>query len=309
MAEPESANGNVTGSQRQQWADCKIPAKSGVGLKPQHYDQILRDLPDIGWFEIHAENYMGQGGAPHRYLSRIRECYPISLHGVGLSIGAAQPLDQDHLKRLKQVSKRYEPGLFSEHLAWSTHKTSYYPDLLPVPYNQQSFDQVCDHIDQVQEAMECQMLLENPSTYVAFETSTMDETEFISGVLKRTGCGLLLDVNNVYISANNQAYDPRAYIDALPMENVGEIHLAGHATDADENGEVLLIDTHDRQVADPVWLLYEHALTQCGPVPTLIEWDSNVPDWPTLFHEARAAEELLEKHRVSRSLESVHVSA
>ena len=172
---------------------------------------------------------MGEGGPPHYYLEQIRERYPISLHGVGLSIGAAQPLDLDHLARLKHVKERYEPGLFSEHLAWSTHNTAYYPDLLPVPYHQESLDQVCTHIDQVQNVMECQMLLENPSTYVAFDTSTMTEPEFISSIVQRTGCGLLLDVNNVFISANNQGYDPYRYIDEIPLESVGEIHLAGHA--------------------------------------------------------------------------------
>ncbi|MEM1050215.1 MAG: DUF692 domain-containing protein [Pseudomonadota bacterium] len=272
-----------------------IPARAGVGLKAQHYGDILDSRPDIGWFEIHAENYMGDGGPPHHYLSRIREIYPLSLHGVGLSIGAARPLDQEHLARLKAVNDRYAPGLFSEHLAWSTHDTSYYPDLLPVPYTEETLERVADHIDCVQETMGRRMLLENPSTYVAFETSTMSELDFLTRLTKRTGCGLLLDVNNVFVSATNQDYSPEAYIDGFPLDAVGEIHLAGHAVDRDETGATLLIDAHDREVADPVWALYERVIARTGPVPTLIEWDANVPDWATLLAEARAAEAILAK--------------
>lgn len=273
-----------------------IPARAGVGLKAQHYSDILDGRPDIGWFEIHAENYMGDGGPPHHYLSRIREIYPLSLHGVGLSIGAARPLDKEHLARLKTVNDRYAPGLFSEHLAWSTHDTSYFPDLLPVPYTQETLDRVADHVDCVQETMGRRMLLENPSTYLAFETSTMSELDFLAGLTERTGCGLLLDVNNVFVSATNQGYSPEVYIDAFPLDAVGEIHLAGHAEDCDETGATLLIDAHDRQVADPVWALYERVIARTGPVPTLIEWDSDVPDWATLLAEARAAETLMTKN-------------
>ncbi len=270
-----------------------VPERAGVGLKAQHYSDILDGRPDVGWFEIHAENYMGEGGPPHRYLSQIRDRYPLSLHGVGLSIGGAQPLDQDHLARLKLVNDRYQPGLFSEHLAWSTHQDRYFPDLLPVPYCEETLQRVTDHIDQVQNAMGRRMLLENPSTYVAFKTSTMSELDFLTQLTDRTGCGMLLDVNNVFVSATNQGYSPEAYIDAFPLRAVGEIHLAGHAEDADETGARLLIDAHDRRVADPVWDLYRHVIAQTGPVPTLIEWDANVPDWPTLFAEAAAAEAVM----------------
>ncbi|MEM7120998.1 MAG: DUF692 domain-containing protein [Pseudomonadota bacterium] len=270
-----------------------IPARSGVGLKAQHYREILDTCPDIGWFEIHAENYMGAGGPPHRYLSCIRETYPLSLHGVGLSIGAAQALDREHLARLKVVNDRYAPGLFSEHLAWSTHEQTYYPDLLPVPYTEEVLRRVVDHIDEVQETMGRRMLLENPATYVTFETSTMSELDFLSQVTARTGCGLLLDVNNVFVSATNHDYEPEAYIDAFPLAAVGEIHLAGHAEDRDETGATLLIDSHDRHVADPVWALYRRVIARVGTVPTLIEWDSNVPDWPVLFAEARAADRVM----------------
>ena len=267
-----------------------VPVTAGVGLKAQHYLDILDGRPDIGWFEIHAENYMGDGGPPHHYLSRIRESYPLSLHGVGLSIGAARPLDKDHLTQLKAVNDRYEPGLFSEHLAWSTHEQTYFPDLLPVPYTEETLGRVADHVDEVQEAMGRRMLLENPSTYLSFHTSTMSELDFLTRLVRRTGCGLLLDVNNVFVSATNQGYAPEAYIDGFPLSEVGEIHLAGHAEDRDETGATLLIDAHDRHVADPVWALYRRVIARTGPVPTLIEWDANVPDWETLLDEARAAE-------------------
>ncbi|MGF1445994.1 MAG: DUF692 domain-containing protein [Pikeienuella sp.] len=270
-----------------------IPARAGVGLKPEHYEAILSGRPDIGWFEIHAENYMGDGGPPHHYLRQIREAYPVSLHGVGLSIGAEDPLDRDHLARLRAVADRYAPGLFSEHLAWSTHDGVYFADLLPLPYTEPVLARVCAHIDQVQEAMGRQMLLENPSTYVAFETATMSELAFLREITRRTGCGLLLDVNNVFVSATNHGTSAEAYLDGFPLEAVGEIHLAGHARDADADGAPLLIDAHDRPVADPVWDLYARVIRAIGPVPTLIEWDSDLPDWTVLEAEARRAERVM----------------
>lgn len=283
----------------------KVPDTSGVGLKSQHYQDIIDQRPHIGWFEIHAENYMGDGGLPHQMLTRIRELYPISLHGVGLSIGAAQELDLEHLNRLRAVKERYETGLFSEHLAWSTHDNAYYPDLLPVPYNEETLNRVAEHIDQVQHVMKCQMLLENPSTYLAFETSTMTEIEFLTQLTKRTGCGLLLDVNNVFVSATNQGYDAFGYIDAFPLDAVGEIHLAGHASDNDETGAEVLIDAHDRRVADPVWSLYEQVVTRTGPLPTLIEWDTDVPEWDQLFSEAQMADRLLAKFERTENREEI----
>jgi hypothetical protein len=270
-----------------------IPARAGVGLRPEHYGAILEGRPGIGWFEIHAENYMGEGGPPHHYLSRIREDYPLSLHGVGLSIGAEGPLDADHLARLRRVADRYEPGLFSEHLAWSTHDGAYFPDLLPLPYTGATVTRVARHIDEVQEAMGRRMLLENPSTYFAFDSSTLSELDFLGEIVRRTGCGLLLDVNNVFVSAVNNGYSPEGYVDAFPLEAVGEIHLAGHAEDADEDGSTLLIDAHDRPVADPVWALCARVLARTGPVPTLIEWDAEVPGWERLAAEAAAADRLL----------------
>lgn len=283
----------------------KVPDTSGVGLKSQHYQDIIDQRPHIGWFEIHAENYMGDGGLPHQMLTCIRELYPISLHGVGLSIGAAQELDLEHLNRLRTVKERYETGLFSEHLAWSTHDNAYYPDLLPVPYNEETLNRVAEHIDQVQHVMKCQMLLENPSTYLAFETSTMTEIEFLTQLTKRTGCGLLLDVNNVFVSATNQGYDAFGYIDAFPLDAVGEIHLAGHASDKDETGAEVLIDAHDCPVADPVWSLYEQVVTHTGPLPTLIEWDTDVPEWNQLFSEAQMADRLLAKFERTENREEI----
>ena len=274
-----------------------IPPRAGVGLKPEHYAAILATDPDIGWFEIHAENYMGAGGPPHRYLTAIRERYPLSLHGVGLSIGAARPLDKDHLQRLKSLNDRYQPGLFSEHLAWSSHDTVFLSDLLPVPYTEETVARVADHIDEVQETVGRRMLLENPSTYVAFEASTMSEIDFLRDVVRRTGCGLLLDVNNIHVSATNQHYDPVAYLDAFPLDHVGEMHLAGYAPETDDHGDPLLVDAHDRPI-DPVVLeLYERAILRAGAVPTLVEWDNDVPDWPTLHSEARRVEAVLRRAR------------
>jgi uncharacterized protein len=270
-----------------------ILPRVGVGLKPEHYDTILETRPDIGFFEVHAENYMGAGGPPHRYLSEIRRRYPLSMHGVGLSIGSAGPLNREHLGRLALLVERYAPSLFSEHLAWSTHESSFFNDLLPVPYTAEALDRVCEHIDQVQDALARQMLLENPSTYLSFAESTYSEIDFIAEAVRRTGCGLLLDVNNVYVSSVNQEWDARSYIDHYPLTHVREIHLAGHTRQTDEEGRPLLIDTHDRPVDEIVWALFAHAIEQLGPTPTLIEWDTNVPEWQDLEAEVERAEAII----------------
>jgi uncharacterized protein (UPF0276 family) len=274
-----------------------IPPRAGVGLKADHYRVIIQTRPDIGFFEVHAENYMGEGGPPHRYLTAIRERYPLSLHGVGLSIGAARPLDREHLKRLKMLIERYEPGLFSEHLAWSSHGASYLDDLLPAPYTDETLACVCEHIDDVQTFLGRQMLLENPATYLTFAESTWSEVDFIGEVVRRTGCALLLDVNNVYVAATNHQWDPRAYIESCPLAHVRQIHLAGHATELDEKQRPLLIDTHDRRVDTIVWSLYRQAIELLGPVPTLIEWDANIPAWPALHAEAERAEAIMNSVR------------
>ena len=281
------------------FADRPIPARAGVGLKSEHYRDILEGRPDIGWFEIHAENFMGAGGPPHQFLSAIRERYPISLHGVGLSIGSANDLDLGHLIRLRELIDRYRPGLFSEHLAWSTHDGAYLNDLLPLPYNAETLAVVAKHVDQVQQALGQKMLLENPSTYVQFDESTLSELDFLAGVVKRTGCGLLLDVNNVQVSAANNNFDPIAYLEAFPVEHVGEMHLAGYEATTDDEQKPLLIDTHDRPVLADVWSLYKRAIKRAGPVPTLIEWDSKVPAWPELAAEAAKAERIMSERRTN----------
>lgn len=273
----------------------KLPNRPGVGYKPQHYADILDNPGTVEWLEIHAENYMGAGGRPIAQLRALAERFAFSVHGVGLSIGGEAPLDKDHLDRLAHLVGWLNPARFSEHLAWSTHDTHFYNDLLPLPYTEETLKRVADHIDQVQEAVGRQMLLENPSAYLAFTETTLSEVEFLEEVTKRTGCGLLLDVNNVFVSATNQTTDPYSYIDAFPLAKVGEIHLGGHDEDADDMGAPLLIDSHGTEVVDPVWALYEYTISKSGALPTLIEWDTDVPDWPVLAEEAHRAAAILDK--------------
>lgn len=270
-----------------------LPAAAGLGFKPEHFADIRQLRPDLGFFEVHAENYMGDGGVPHRQLAALRADYGLSLHGVGLSIGGAGPLDGAHLARLRVLVDRYQPESFSEHLAWSSHGTEYLNDLLPLPYTPATLDLVCDHIDRVQEALGRQMLLENPSTYILFEQSSLTETEFLRQVVRRTGCGLLLDVNNVFVSATNHRSDPRAYLADFPLQAVGEIHLGGHAEEALPSGP-LLIDAHGSPVADPVWTLYAEVIAAIGAQPTLIEWDNDVPPFASLLAEAARADAILQ---------------
>ncbi|MBK9593870.1 MAG: DUF692 domain-containing protein [Rhodocyclales bacterium] len=277
-------------------APAALPARGGIGLKPEHYQYILDTRPAIGFFEVHAENYMVAGGPFHHYLERIRADTPLSIHGVGLSIGGDGPLDEAHLDRLAVLLARYRPESFSEHLAWSSHGGAFFNDLLPAPYNAGTLARVCAHIDRVQERLGRSMLLENPATYVEFEASTMAETDFISEVVGRTGCGLLLDVNNVYVSCINHHRDARAYLRALPLAAVGEIHLAGHAREVDAAGAPLLIDSHGAPVAEAVWALYDFALSLTGPQPTLIERDNDIPEFPVLAAEARQAEIVMARH-------------
>ncbi|MBA3908860.1 MAG: hypothetical protein C0524_03020 [Rhodobacter sp.] len=271
-----------------------LPARPGVGYKPQHFPGLMADPGVVGWLEIHAENYMGEGGRPLAQLRYLAERFPISVHGVGLSIGGEGRLDRDHLDRLRQLCGWLNPVSFSEHLAWSTHDGAYLNDLLPLPYTSATLARVANHIDEVQTVLGRRMLLENPSTYVAFAETAMAETDFLTEIANRTGCGLLLDVNNVYVSGTNQKYDPRAYLDAFPLHLVGEIHLGGHDEDRDDHGRRLLIDSHGAEVVDPVWALYAHVLVKGGPRPTLIEWDNDVPEWPVLAAEAARAARLLE---------------
>lgn len=287
----------------------EIAGLAGTSFKHQHLQAILADDACGGFFEIHAENYMGAGGPPHAALARIRQDFPVSLHGVSMSIGGPQPLDKAHLGRFKALVDRYEPALVSEHLAWSTHETTFYNDLLPLPYTEATVARVSDHIDEVQDAIGRRLLLENPSTYVTFQDSTMSETAFIRELVKRTGCGLLLDINNVFVSATNQGYSALAYLDDFPLEHVGEIHLAGHAEQQDDEGDLLLIDSHDGPVADAVWKLYDIVIARVGAIPTLIEWDSAIPDWPVLKREATAAQTILDAYGQRMPRENIRVRA
>jgi uncharacterized protein (UPF0276 family) len=282
---------------------------AGTSLKHEHLSAILEDGIRGGFFEVHAENYMGAGGARHAALTRIRHDYPLSLHGVCMSIGGPQPLDEVHLRRFKALVDRYEPALISEHLAWSTHGTTYYNDLLPLPYTRATLARVAEHLDQIQEAIGRSILLENPSTYVIFPESTMSETDFIRELTRRTGCGLLLDVNNVFVSGTNHGYSALSYLADFPLELVGEIHLAGHAQQTDDEGDLLLIDSHDRPVADAVWKLFATVIGQCGPIPTLVEWDSDIPDWPVLEAEAAAAQAILDRHACSFTPGEAHAGS
>lgn len=277
---------------------------AGTGLKPEHACDIFASGTRVDFFEIHAENYMGAGGPPHHLLRRIRANYPVSIHGVGLSIGGAGPLDRDHLMRLKRLLAEYQPSVFSEHLAWSTHEGVFMNDLLPLPYTAETLARVSEHIHEVQEILATRMLLENPSTYVAFADSEMSETDFLREIAERTGCGLLLDVNNVYVSAINQGFTPDDYIDAFPVEFIGEIHLGGHSEDSDMDGERLLIDSHGSETAETVWDLYRYALARSGPTPTLIEWDNDVPQFKVVAAQADRARALLnvEGRRRNRSV-------
>ena len=271
-----------------------LPNGPGVGYKPQHYAEVIENSGPVRWLEIHAENYMGDGGRPLAQLRALAERFPISVHGVGLSIGGEDDLDADHLARLKHLVSWLDPASFSEHLAWSTHDSHFLNDLLPLPYNMKTVKRVADHIDEVQEVVGRKMLLENPSSYLAFTESSMSETDFLREIVSRTGCGLLLDVNNVFVSATNLQTSPQAYIDDFPLDAVGEMHLGGHDEDEDETGAPLLIDSHGKAVVDPVWALLDYTLERSGRKPLLIEWDTDVPEWPVLAAEVARAHAALE---------------
>ncbi|GGK43021.1 MNIO family bufferin maturase [Salinarimonas ramus] len=277
----------------------RLPNDAGIGFKALHYEAIIEERPALGFLEVHAENYMGAGGPAHARLGRLRAEYPLSVHGVGLSIGGPGPLDETHLARVKAVCDRYAPESFSEHLAWSTHEDAFLNDLLPLPYTGETLSRVCDHVDRVQERLGRKLLLENPSTYLLFEASTFAETDFLGEIARRTGCGLLLDVNNVFVSATNHETSPEAYLDAFPLDRVGEIHLGGHAREEIDGGP-FLVDAHGTPVADPVWALFERVIARTGPLPTLVEWDNDVPDFPVLQWEAAHARSVLRRHERPR---------
>jgi len=276
-----------------------LPPTVGVGFKPQHYASITESAGLVGFIEVHAENYMGAGGLPHAMLTRLRADHALSVHGVGLSIGGAQPLDSAHLQRLKQLCDRYQPHSVSEHLAWSTHEGAFFNDLLPLPYTEQTLESVCRHVDQVQSVLGRQMLLENPSTYMCLQQSTIPETDFLRTVATLTGCGLLLDINNLYVSSVNLGLSPEIYLNEFSLEHVRQIHLAGHNRDTDDQGALLLIDAHGSPVVEPVWMLYSQAIAKLGPVATLIEWDNDVPEWRVLRSETECAAMVLDQYHSS----------
>lgn len=265
--------------------------RTGISLKPKYYEEILRAHPAVGFFEIHAENYLSEGGPVPHFLERIRAHYPITVHGVGLSLGGETPLNLEHLDRVARLVERVEPEVFSEHLAWSSHQGTFFNDLLPVPYTNATLTQLCRHVDQVQERLQRRILIENPSTYFRFQASVLEEVEFIRELTQRTGCGLLLDVNNVEVSCFNHEASPYLYLDQFPMDAVAQIHIAGHTLD-EHAVPPLKIDSHDAPVTTEVWGLYRHALELIGDCPTLIERDGNLPELTQLISEAHYADSL-----------------
>ena len=264
---------------------------AGIGLRAPHVDELLASRPAIGWLEVHAENYMG-GGPAIRALERLRRDYPLSVHGVGLSLGSADGLDRAHLERLAALVERLDPALVSEHLSWSVAGGAYLNDLLPLPYTGESLELVGEHVQRVQDRLRRRLLVENPSGYLSFAASTIPEVEFLGALARRTGCGLLCDVNNAYVTCRNTGGDAEAYLDAVDPDAVGEIHLAGHAVN-DADGHPVLIDDHGAPVADAVWRLYARALGRFGAVPTLIEWDTDLPPLTRLLDEAATAGRVL----------------
>jgi len=269
---------------------------AGIGLRPGHYRDLLQSLPKLGWLEVHSENYFGNGGAPLHYLEQARNHYPVSLHGVGLSLGSTDTLNTKHLESLKSLVDRFDPLFVSDHLCWSSVDGIYLNDLLPLPYTEEALKHFSERVLQVQDYLGRELLVENPSSYLQYKHSTIDEAEFLAEVVARSGCGLLLDVNNVFVSAKNHGFDPRAYIDRMPAESVREYHLAGHSVRQLPEGAVY-IDTHDAPVAEAVWSLYEYTVQAVGRRPALIEWDSNLPELEVLIGEARKAQSYSEgKH-------------
>jgi uncharacterized protein (UPF0276 family) len=260
----------------------------GLGLRSNHYQEIFETQPDVPWFELLSDNYMAAGGLPIQRAEQIRHNYPVTLHGVGMSLGSADPLNVEYLKRLKTLAERLQPTYISDHIAWVSVDGQYTHDLLPLPYTQDMLQHLSDRIQQVQEYLGRTILIENPSSYLTFASSDMSEADFIRQLCVSSGCELLLDVNNVYVSAQNHGFDASQYLAALPADKVKEIHLAGY-----EEMPGYLFDTHGYQVREPVWQLYKMALEHFGSVPTLIEWDTDVPEFSTLLSEAKKAEQLM----------------
>lgn len=273
-----------------------IPVEAGVGLRFRHHREVLETLPAAVWFEVHTENYMGGGSAP-ALLDAIRRDYPLSLHGTGLSLGSAEGLDPAHLARVKEAVRRFEPGLVSEHLSFSVAGGTYLADLLPLPMTEEALAVVCSNVRQVQDSLKRRILIENPSSYLQYRHSIIPEWEFLTQVARRTDCGILCDVNNLYVSACNHGWHTSTYLEALPRAFVGEIHLAGHSVRRIDDARTIRIDDHGSRVAPEVWALYAEALARFGPVPTLVEWDTDVPPMAVLLEEAARAAALIEERR------------
>lgn len=271
-----------------------VPAQAGAGLRHVHYDDFMKPQPKVGWLEIHSENYLCPGGPRMAILEKLRRDYPLSCHGVGLSLGTAEGVDDDHLASLKILIDRFQPGLISEHVSWSVTDGVYLNDLMPLPYTEEALDTLCRNVERTQEALGCQILIENPSSYVAFADSQMTEWDFIAEAARRTGCGLLLDVNNIYVSAINHGFSATDFMNGVPGEAIGEIHVAGHLA-CEINGENLLIDDHGSTVIDPVWALLDDALSRFGPKPVLVEWDTNLPTFDVLLGEVVKAQSHLDR--------------
>lgn len=289
------ADSSVEGSPVAYWLN-PVPASTGIGLKPAHYQAILQRRPAVGFFELHTENYMGAGGPPHRYLEQIAADYPLSFHGVGLSLAGVDPLDKEHLRKWRVLVDRYEPAIVSEHVAWSSHDGISFHDLLPIPYTEQALRVLCDHIDEMQNALGRRILVENPSRYVDFVDAELSEPEFLVEATRRTGCGLLLDINNVYVSACNQGQSAVEYLENIPAEIIGEIHLAGHSAQS-VDGEDFRIDDHGSRVDEAVWALFADTIARIGRRPILIEWDTNVPTLDVLLDEAAHADAIVDQER------------
>ncbi len=268
----------------------------GIGLKPAHAAALLADGRDLDFVEVHAENLMGAGGPVHAQLDAVRREFALSLHGVGLSIGGEDALDERHLERLARVAARFEPAVVSEHLAWSTHGGVFFNDLLPIAYDAPTLERVARHVDRLQERLQRRVLIENPSTYVAIAGSAMEEADFLAELVVRSGCGLLLDLNNVVVSQYNRGESPARYLDRYPLHAVSGIHLAGHRVEALDDATLLRIDDHGSAVGDEVWALYAQVIARIGAVPTVIEWDTDVPDFEVLAGEARTARRIQHLH-------------
>ena len=273
-------------------------ALAGIGLRSPHVDEIIATRPEVGWLEIHAENYLG-GGPALRALEAIRRDYPISVHGVGLSLGSADGLDARHLARVAALVERLQPALVSEHLSWSIAGGAYLNHLLPLPYTDETLTLVSGHVLRVQDALGRAILVENPSSYLRFQDSPIPEPAFLAELARRTGCRVLCDVNNIYVSCRNFGIDPATWVDAMPASAVGEIHLAGHSVN-DADGQPILIDDHGSRVAEPVWALYERLLARIGAAPTLVEWDTDIPALPVLLAEAQSAARRLAEAALAR---------